>query len=566
MNTLNCLISTVLITIRNFIALIAMGVCLFSSSVYAKQENSFDEPAADIPLQTSQMSAARAKITQAINQTDFSTDARLLIERLIMRAEIDNQVGANIAALQDLQFAYRLATSANHQDLVAKVAYQIALIHQTRSEHILALSYSQQAISRYQTNGPSKEYISSLLLSIESLLVTNQTRQARTQLNIVASLALQNGEPTQQASYYQLLAEAELKEENIDASLAAIRQAETLTKPNDWLALARLRLLSSKAYALNQDMDASIAQLVTAFEHANTGNASFFLRQSLQLQRAELLSRLDEYESAFIVTRNIIRDRDFAQPISEIKQMLDMHANFQLQIQQQENADLKQENEWKSAQIETKQTLSRLYLLVMALLFCLSCLLLLVFIRGRKHRLHLEKLAHTDQLTTLHSRVRVFELLRYHQDLYGRTEQDYCVAIVDLDYFKRINDTYGHQVGDQVLRQFGEISKRSFRKADVIGRIGGEEFLFILPNTPYKKAIEVFSQFNKKLLEISQSLNIEQNTTASVGLVTPHLQEKVPDIIKRADDALYQAKHNGRNCVVFGNNLSTLQTDKAKVN
>jgi len=508
----------------------------------------------------------RARISELIDHTNFNKDPRLLIEQLMQRAEIDKSVGANISALQDLQFAYRLANNANLQDLVANIAYKIAIIHQIRGEHGIALSYAEQALTRSQSLQNTNKQMSIQLLLIKSLLATEKWPLARSRIDSMARFINERGTEAQQALYYQLLGEVELADENIEASLVALNRAEELTENENSNSLANLRLLASKAHSQQQNMDAAIAALVEAFEFSSGGQLSFVLYQALQLQRAELLSQLNEYEAAYNVMQNVVKDRLREQPISDIKRMLDMHANFQLNIQQQENAELKQENEWKSMQLETKQKLSTLYLIVMGLLLCLTGLLLLFLIRGRKHRSHLEQLAHTDQLTGLHSRARTLELLNHHQQLFARTRQEYCVAILDLDYFKRINDTYGHQVGDKVLQQFGGLCQDSFRKSDIIGRIGGEEFLFILPNTPANRAQEVFQHFAKRMLNIGRNLELSQATTASVGLVSPMQEEKVLQIIKRADDALYKAKNNGRNCVVFDEDITTLQTESTEVN
>lgn len=529
-------------------------------------------------MQTGKLLEARTRISQAIDATDFTGNVRLLINRLLIRASIDDQVGAYIGALQDLQFAFQLASSTNNLDLVADIAFFIAAIHQSRSEHSIALSYAKQALDTYLLHSQS-EPIPVLLLSISSFLATKQIDKAFEFLNRVepllvgsnigsgaSELMYQSEQKRQKAQYFQYLGEAELYRDNIPESIQALNYALELSEPDAYQQLTTLNLLLSRAHTAKDDMDAAIDHLVSAFDMAKKTQVSFFLNQALQLHRASLLSQLNEFEAAYRVTQDVLKNRDFNQPIAEIKRMLDMHANFQLALQQQENAELKQDNQWKSEQIEIKQTLNKLYFVLIALLFCTCCLLLLLFIRGKKHRLSLEKIAHTDALTGLNSRTRVLEQLNYHQDLFNRNKQAYCLAIVDLDFFKTINDNYGHPTGDEVLKMFGELTLSSFRKTDILGRIGGEEFLFILPHTSIEQAMSVFTAFNSKLPIISDQLNLEQVVTASIGLVTPHYCESPMDIVKRADAALYEAKEQGRNCVVFGNKVATLQSAQTKVN
>ena len=497
--------------------------------------------------------SARLLINRAIDNTDFSQHPRKLVNRILIRASLDRDVGANIAALQDLQFAFRLAASTNQQDLVADVAFTIASIHQSRNEHSIALSYIQQALNKYKQQGASKKTVRSLLLGISSLLATRQLEQANEYLTEVHPYIKESNDLQNKALYFQYLAESQLYSENVKESIDTLNIAIKLVPEKNNSQLATLHLLLSQAYTSKDNMNLAIDHLIKAFGIANNSESSFYLNQALQLHRANLLGQLNEFEAAFKLTQTVLKDRDLHQPVAEIKRMLDMHANFQLELQQQENANLKYENQWKSTQIESKQMLNKLYFLVIGLLFCISSLLLLLFLRGRRHRIHLENVAHTDALTGLLSRSRVLELLAHHQDLYSRNMQMYCLAIIDLDYFKNINDTYGHLTGDKVLQQFGDICKNSYRKSDIVGRIGGEEFLIVLPDTKLNEALKVFEQFNSKLTSIGEGLELSMETTASIGLVKPNPKEVPIDIIKRADKALYEAKEQGRNRVVIGN-------------
>ncbi|MFT6270718.1 MAG: diguanylate cyclase (GGDEF)-like protein [Alphaproteobacteria bacterium] len=499
--------------------------------------------------------SARQLINQSIDATDFSRSPRSLVNRLLIRATLDRDVGANISALQDLQFAFRLSASTSQQDLVADVAYTIASIHQSRNEHSIALSYVQQALDKYKKQGADNKVTSSMLLAISSLLATNQVELAFDYLDETEPYIGKFGNLQQKARYFQYLGEAQLNSRNYIKSIETLTIATKLVPAHNPSQLATLYLLLSRAHTSMDHMDIAIEHLIKAFSIVdNTASSSFYLNQALQLHRANLLGQLNQFEAAFKVTQNVLKDRELNQPVAEIKRMLDMHANFQLELQQQENADLKQENQWKSTQIENKQMLNRLYFLVIGLLVCISSLLLLFYLRGRKHRKNLEKITHTDALTGLHSRMRVLSLLSHHQDLYSRNLQPFCVAIIDLDLFKNINDNYGHLVGDKVLRAFGDICKANFRKSDISGRIGGEEFLIILPHTNITEAVDVFNQFKQKLPAIGEELGLTLTTTASIGTVSPLADEAPMDIIRRADIALYKAKAQGRNCVVIGNN------------
>lgn len=157
--------------------------------------------------------------------------------------------------------------------------------------------------------------------------------------------------------------------------------------------------------------------------------------------------------------------------------------------------------------------------------------------------------AQTDELTGLKNRRAFFE---HAQLLYAQcrqNQQPLCALMLDMDHFKYINDTYGHQAGDQVLRQVGGVISASFRQADVSGRLGGEEFAVLLPNT----SLETARTIGEQLIESIAGLNAEpvQGLTASLGVaLTQGNEQDLYDLMNDADQALYRAKSLGRNQVV----------------
>ncbi|MCB9096439.1 MAG: transporter substrate-binding domain-containing protein [Arcobacter sp.] len=166
-----------------------------------------------------------------------------------------------------------------------------------------------------------------------------------------------------------------------------------------------------------------------------------------------------------------------------------------------------------------------------------------------KQNLQLEKLATTDKLTGIYNRTKLDELLINEMDRSYRYNHNFACAIIDIDYFKKVNDTYGHLVGDSVIKEIAILIKNSIRKSDYFGRWGGEEFLLILP--------EIEKQELQKLLEKIKNvigehpINEIGTKTVSIGATLYIYNDTITSIIKRADDALYTAKDSGRNKVVI---------------
>jgi diguanylate cyclase (GGDEF)-like protein len=126
--------------------------------------------------------------------------------------------------------------------------------------------------------------------------------------------------------------------------------------------------------------------------------------------------------------------------------------------------------------------------------------------------------------------------------------------MLDIDEFKKVNDSYGHEAGDLALQQVAAVTKSSLREIDLLGRMGGEEFAALLPNTSLEEAIlsaERVRQIiaNTPFVTPGQDLSISITISVGVATITDQMSG-VGDLLRNADAALYRAKHNGRNCVV----------------
>ena len=163
--------------------------------------------------------------------------------------------------------------------------------------------------------------------------------------------------------------------------------------------------------------------------------------------------------------------------------------------------------------------------------------------RLNKHKL----LSITDKLTGLFNRVKLDEVLIDEFNRSNRFKNNFSIIIIDIDYFKKVNDTYGHLVGDQVLIQFAKILKENIRKVDILGRWGGEEFMIICPETNLQSTIKVAESLREIISKYK--FPIIDNLSASFGVSMYDGDEHMNKVVERADNALYKAKANGRNRV-----------------
>lgn len=164
---------------------------------------------------------------------------------------------------------------------------------------------------------------------------------------------------------------------------------------------------------------------------------------------------------------------------------------------------------------------------------------------------YLHLLASTDGLTGITNKRKFDELTLEYFDQAKRSEVKLSIMIVDIDYFKEINDKYGHIVGDRVLKFFVETTRSLLRKSDVFGRIGGDEFSILLFDTDEWEARQVGEKICQEVHNKSLSYKeCERSFTVSIGCSeSKHSDESYKDLLERADQALYKAKSKGRNRV-----------------
>jgi diguanylate cyclase (GGDEF)-like protein len=176
----------------------------------------------------------------------------------------------------------------------------------------------------------------------------------------------------------------------------------------------------------------------------------------------------------------------------------------------------------------------------------------------------LEGLLDTDHLTQLANRRHLMRTLNQEFQRSQRSAHAVSLIMIDIDHFKAINDTYGHQQGDLVLKIVAETFRDQVREYDLASRFGGEEFALVLPDTGPAKALQVAERIREAIQALRFSGSLEPlRMTISLGVATfPNKAIRdIEDLIRVADDALYSAKHQGRNRVVLATDSPDLEAD-----
>lgn len=165
------------------------------------------------------------------------------------------------------------------------------------------------------------------------------------------------------------------------------------------------------------------------------------------------------------------------------------------------------------------------------------------------HEIHekLKEQAYQDELTNIFNRKAFNERIKEKFDLYQRYNSTFCIAMYDIDNFKNINDTYGHDMGDKVLKEMTDEVKLHIRKTDLLFRVGGEEFVIIFSKTLIDEAFEVVEKMRVMVSNMNMNMIENEKITISIGLTQVNEEDDPTSIYERIDKLMYVSKHNGKN-------------------
>lgn len=189
--------------------------------------------------------------------------------------------------------------------------------------------------------------------------------------------------------------------------------------------------------------------------------------------------------------------------------------------------------------------MNQMNILLYLSIFILSFLIIIIYLKIKKG---LEIQTIKDKLTGLYNRLYFNEMFEYYVNKYNRTKKPFSMMIIDIDNFKKINDTYGHATGDSVLKKLGQTINKSIRNLDIAFRYGGEEFVIIFPNTDLYHAFNAAERIREN---VSKNIIIDLKSITISGGIGEYKGEKPIEFFKKIDKALYEAKNSGKNKIVI---------------
>jgi diguanylate cyclase (GGDEF)-like protein len=481
---------------------------------------------------------------------ELSQNTELVIYALYVRGNLLNTLIDYQGALRDLQKAYELAPKTGSLLNKGDIAGLLALVYEYRGEDELALPFFIEAAQFHRENHNWLE----LSIALYGLGRANKNlgnlQLGRNQLQESAELSKAVNDLQGFAYALKELGGLELTEGNWQNAEALLTEALTLFRQssNQYMLLDTALTLGKVAIAR---ADIENAQRYIDLAYLSVEPESMQIQKlHIDEQRARLLSLQGQHQAAFELLYRTIPVKRKLYSQQSTQQLHSLRTRYEIRAKERENKLLEQENTIQRVDLKESQTKYWQLMLLFASSLVISGLLILLVYRTKQNRKSLERLANIDSLTKLSNRRHTMEQLQIQIDLANRHQFELMIAIADLDYFKKINDTFGHAAGDRVLQAFGTLCKGVLRSSDLVGRIGGEEFLIALPHTDPSAAKNTLENLSQKVKELGGNLDIDGLTLSiSCGVVANNAETELAELLVQADEALYKAKQKGRDRV-----------------
>lgn len=478
-------------------------------------------------------------------------DEQIEMYALRIRGLIKTSLGDYLGALQDLNTSYSIASQKSDADKIA-IGLYLGLVYEYRDEFSLALPYFQQAVNFYRGSGDESKL--SVALYGLGYAHSKQGEYSLARETLLESLKWAKAISDTQGEAYAIkeLAYINIQQDNLARADQQLSEVAALVEDSDnpFLFIAIKRLHADLNLAKGNTIKAEQA-ILQASEMVNK-DAMPVLYLELEQQKAELMAGRGYYKDAYEKTTEILKQKLTLMREQSTTQLLQIRAQYELETKVKENQHLQSVNDTAEAELKTQRSRNVLLLLLLALV-CVICLLLAyIVLRNQEVQKRLELMANLDSLTGVPNRRRTMELIDNQLSLSRRHDYPLAVGIIDLDHFKDINDNYGHPAGDRVLEAFGHLLSKNIRATDIVGRIGGEEFIVALPHTSTETAYNVIDQLRIKAHNIPGLINDNRFAVSfSCGLCSASALTNLSDLMACADSALYIAKQSGRDCIVI---------------
>jgi diguanylate cyclase (GGDEF)-like protein len=477
-----------------------------------------------------------------------SNDEQMLAEALFSRGYLRALQGKYAAGMSDVRRSQQLYERINMPQYALTVMNTIATIYNRMGDHEQAAQIYESARKQQHDAGLRRDEAVTLYNLAKARQKMGEWDAARAAYS--GCLALSRELNYTRGEAYALLGLASVDNATADpkGALDKLQRAADLERlsPNARQS-AQIQLARGIAFRqLERGTDALLAleQSEAIFKQADSLEELSTTYDEL----ATVHAQLGEWRNAYLyrgeakVTSEKLLHNQLDQRFATLK------VEFDTANTEKANTLLMSQNAIDQKALAQERRANALQTIVILLSLLLLGLLTIMVLRQRRGARHMHSLAMTDELTGAPNRRAVLTRLEV---LLQRGEAPTCsILLIDIDHFKSINDRHGHPAGDETLRLLTIRLRAELAEPAFLGRLGGEEFVVVLPDTGLLAAYRVADQIRAKIpsIELAPSLG-GQRITVSIGVTTSSAADTLVTVLRRADAALYAAKHAGRNCV-----------------
>lgn len=442
----------------------------------------------NIYIKLEQFDQAKYFFQETISIPEEKLALKTLASALRELAVIDFNHKNYESAMPSAQRAYKIYQIENEELNVALTARIIANIYREQQDNVSAIHYYKKSLSIAIKNG-SKRYQIKAQTPLAAILIYQDINEAMRLLTSSLEIAIQMKDDGQTLYAYRTLRQAEDFRGNFKKALSYAKREITLSKIIGKKSQSK-KLILAKANLYSHKMEIELESL----------------RERTRLDKLELIKKNNEIE---IVNQ--------ARTINELELIKKQYASI---------------------------TLASLLVICVFVVFFIYR----NFTASKKRNKELDYLVSRDPLTNCYNRRGLLEIINEYLEDSDINEQ-FCIMMVDIDHFKNVNDTYGHNTGDTVIRGVASILQSCINSNDIVARYGGEEFCIVLHQVSLKHAMEIAESMRHK---VEHSIFDDVNVTSSFGITSLEFGAQRPsELIEQADLALYKSKSLGRNKVTL---------------
>ena len=493
---------------------------------------------------------ARVLYEQAVAVAAQTHDDEMLAQSLFSRGYLLGLEGEYAAGLTDLKRAQLLFDKLNKPLHSLTTLNSIAILYNRMGDYAQARDIYSRALKAQHKAGMQREEavtLHNLGRACENLHEWDESRKAFTE-----SLALsrQLNYPRGEAYALRGLAAVSNASGDPQGALQTLDRAEVLQKQTpDARLRAQIQLARGIAFHKLGRLAESTAALEDALEVFRQADAMGEVNATYS-ELAEVYAEAGNWRAAYERQTRAKETSDRLLNNQLDQRFATLKVEFDTAAKDKENAILIRENAINQQALIQGRSVRQLQAAVILLSATLVLVLAALAVHQRRNVLRMRYLAMTDELTTVPNRRSV--LSRLEPLLRDPTAGSCAILIIDIDHFKKTNDQYGHPTGDEVLKVVAHTVRSGVLEPSFFGRLGGEEFLIVLPRSDLHGARVIAERFREAIMAIETSrwFPDRRRITASIGCAVSIPGADTPStMLKRADSALYAAKRNGRNCV-----------------